>query len=287
MSPLIPGVGGALIVAGILGMIAGTLPAPARAGTPTWHRTLVERVRRIPRRTLVLAASGVAVGFLVWLVTGWVIAVVALPAALIGFPVLLAASPEMARIARLEAMADWTRNLAGVLTAGIGLEQAVAATLRSTPGAIRPEVERLVERLRARWATEDALRAFADDLDDATGDLIAASLVLGARRRGPGLAAVLTGLAESVAEDVASRRQIEADRAKPRGTLRLVSALTAGALLVFALTGVLAPYGTPLGQVALAVLLTIYSGCLVWMNRMTAAKPAVRFIGTRAEGVSR
>lgn len=284
MSPLVPGVGGALMVAGILGLIAGLRPAPAPAARPRWSDLWVARVRRIPRRTLALASAGVAAGLLVWLVTGWVIAVVALPAALVGFPVLLAASPEAARIARLEAMAEWTRNLAGVLTAGLGLEQALAATLRSTPTAIRPEVEQLVSRVRARWATEDALRAFADDLDDTTGDLIAAYLVLGARRRGPGLAAVLTGLAESVAEDVASRRQIEADRAKPRGTLRLVSALTAGALLVFALTGVLAPYGTPIGQAALTVLLAIYSGCLVWMNRMTAATPAVRFIGTRTEG---
>lgn len=286
MSPLVPGVGGALIVAGILVLIAGLRPAPARTVRPRTSRTLTERIRRLPRRTLALVAAGVAVGFVVWLVTGWVIAVVALPAALVGFPVLLAASPETARIARLEAMAEWTRNLAGVLTAGVGLEQALAATLRSTPTAIRPEVEQLVGRLRARWASEDALRAFADDLDDTTGDLIAAYLVLGARRRGPGLAAVLTGLAESVAEEVASRRQIEADRAKPRGTLRLVSALTAGGLVVFALTGVLAPYGSPIGQAALSVLLTVYAGCLVWMNRMSAAKPAVRFIGSRTEGTT-
>ena len=85
-------------------------------------------------------------------------------------------------------------------------EQALVSTLRSTPEPIRPEVARLVSRLRARWSTEDALRAFADDLDDATGDLIAANLILGARRRGAGLASVLEGLAESVAADVRARR---------------------------------------------------------------------------------
>ena len=67
------------------------------------------------------------------------------------------------------------------------------------PRADRREVTRLVARLRARWDTEEALRAFADELDDATGDLIAANLILGARRRGAGLASVLEGLAESVA----------------------------------------------------------------------------------------
>ena len=50
------------------------------------------------------------------------------------------------------------------------------------------------------------------------GDLVAANLILGARRRGAGLASVLEGLAESVAADVRARRQVEADRAKPRAT---------------------------------------------------------------------
>ena len=94
-----------------------------------------------------------------------------------------------------------------------------------------------MSRLRARWATEDALRAFADDLDDATGDVIAANLILGARRRGAGLASVLDGLAESVAADVRARREIEADRAKPRATARWVTIITVSVLAFLALTG--------------------------------------------------
>ena len=35
-----------------------------------------------------------------------------------------------ARIKRLEAMEEWTRSLSGVLTVGVGLEQALVATLR-------------------------------------------------------------------------------------------------------------------------------------------------------------
>src|SRR3546814_10669284 len=73
---------------------------------------------------------------------------------------------------------EWTRSLSGVLTVGIGLEQALVTTERSTPSAIRPEVQRLVARLRSRWNTEEAIRAFADELDDATGDLVAANLIL-------------------------------------------------------------------------------------------------------------
>ena len=95
---------------------------------------------------------------MVALLTGWLVAVVVVPAAVAGLPVLLSAPPAGSTIDRLEAMEEWTRSLAGVLTVGIGLEEALVATLRSTPDPIRPEVARLVARLRARWSTEDALR---------------------------------------------------------------------------------------------------------------------------------
>ena len=170
-------------------------------------------------------------------------------------------------------MEEWTRSLSGVLTVGVGLEQALVATLRSTPAPIPPEVTRLVARLRARWATEDALRAFADELDDATGDLVAANLILGARRRGAGLASVLEGLAESVAADVRARRQVEADRAKPRATARWVTMITVGVLVILAVSGTyVEPYGTPLGQVILVVLLAAYVATLVWMRRMAIGR---------------
>ena len=83
-------------------------------------------------------------GLLVAAVTGWWIAVLVLPAAAAGLPVLLTAPPSASRIGRLEAMEEWTRALSGVLTAGIGLEQALLATVRSTPEPIRPEVTALV-----------------------------------------------------------------------------------------------------------------------------------------------
>jgi len=197
--------------------------------------------------------------------------------------VLLSSGGETEQIRRLEAMEEWIRGLSGVLTSGVGLEQALIATLRSTPDAIRPEVGRLVARLRARWSTEAALRAFADDLDDATGDLIAANLILGAKRRGPGLASVLEALAESVSADVRARRQVEADRAKPRTTARWVTIITIGVLAVLAFTGTYVdPYKSPFGQLLLSVLLGAYAAVLIWMRRMAAGKPLPRFIGVAA-----
>lgn len=180
-------------------------------------------------------------------------------------------------------MEEWTRSLAGVLGAGVGLEQALIATLRSAPGPIRPEVGALVARLRARWDTEVALRAFADDLDDVTGDLVAANLVLAAKHRNRSLASVLEGVAESVAEDVAARRRVEAGRAKPRGSARIVTLFSLGVLLVLSFTGdYVTPYRTPLGQVILVLLLAAYTAGLYWMRKMADGAPLPRFLGPTA-----
>ncbi|TSD65713.1 type II secretion system F family protein [Aeromicrobium piscarium] len=274
MIALVPAVAGALIVAGIIGLVVGLKPAPVR---PPRSRP----VRRKPMSgaTKRLLLVGVVGGCLAWLVTGWALALVAVPMACVGVPMLLSTSGAAARIDRLEAMEEWTRSLSGVLTVGIGLEQALVTTERSTPSAIRPEVQRLVARLRSRWNTEETIRAFADELDDATGDLVAANLILAARRRGAGLAQVLESLAESVSADVRARRQIEADRTKPRATARWVTIISVGVLVILAISGTyVEPYRSPLGQVILVTLLAAYVATLVWMKRMAIGKPLARFL---------
>lgn len=269
-------VGGLLLI--VIGLQRSPVPPPRPRSTPLWRRWWDSR-----RNGGTLLVVGILGGLVGLLLTGWPIALVAVPAACLGIPTLLA-TPTRATVERLDAMAEWTRSLSGVLSAGVGLEQALAAAGRSTPAAIKPEVDRLIARLRARWSTEDALRAFADELDDPTGDLIAAALILGARRRGAGLAAVLDGLAESVSNEVNVRRQIEIERDRPRTTARWVTLISVLVLGLLAVNGTyLAPYSSPLGQMVLAVLLTAYAGCLVWMRKVVVGKPASRFLSVRAE----
>ena len=274
MIALVPAVAGALIAAGIIGVVVGLRPVPVR---PSRSRPV--RPKPMSGATKRLLLLGVIGGCMAWLVTGWALALIAVPLACVGVPMLLSNSGATARIDRLEAMEEWTRSLSGVLTVGIGLEQALVATERSTPSAIGPEVQRLVARLRSRWNTEEAIRAFADELDDATGDLVAANLILAARRRGAGLAQVLESLAESVSADVRARRQIEADRAKPRATARWVTIISVGVLVILAISGTyVEPYRSPLGQVILVTLLAAYVATLVWMKRMAIGKPLARFL---------
>ena len=282
MTLIVPALAGALVVGGLLALVAGLRRTPVVPRPP--------RARRTPpmsMQTRRLMLVGVAGGLVALVVTGWALALVVVPVAFVGLPILLSSGSAPARIERLEAMEEWTRSLSGVLTVGVGLEQALVATLRSAPAAISPEVTRLVARLRARWVTEDALRAFAEELDDATGDLVAANLILGARRRGAGLASVLEGLAESVAADVRARRQVEADRAKPRATARWVTLISVGVLVVLALSGTyVEPYRSPLGQIILISLLAAYVATLVWMKRMALGRALPRFLADSTTSTS-
>ncbi len=286
MTVLVPTVGGAFVVLGLIGIVIGAVPSPeptAGPSRPRWLRRLT-----LSRRSRALLAGGTVLGLVVALATGWLLAVVVVPVSAVGLPVLLSASDGRDHIRRLEAMEEWIRSLAGVLTVGVGLEQALIATVRSAPVEIRPEISRLVARLRARWSTEVALRSLADDLNDSTGDLIAANLILGARRRGSGLAEVLESLAESVAADVRARGAIEADRAKPQTTARWVTLITVVVLVVLGMTGdYVAPYRSGPGQLVLAVMLMAYGAVLVWMRRMSGGRSLPRFIGERARESAR
>lgn len=281
MTPFIPALAGALLVAGVIGVVWGLVPAPVRDAAPRRASGMRATVARVQRRTLILVAVATLVGIVVASLTGWLIAIVVIPLGVVGLPVLLTAPPSATSIRKLEALEEWTRGLSSLLTVGVGLEEALRNSLRSTPEPIREDVALLVARLRARMSTEAALRAFADDIDDATVDYVASYLILGSRRRGQGLATVLADLAARVAKDVRGRRDVEADRAKTRTTARWVTIITLIVMGLLLLTGdYVAPYATPLGQLVLSVLLVAYVGLLVWMRNMAKGERMPRFLGT-------
>ncbi len=278
---LLAGVTGALLVGGLL-LAAHAVTAP---DTPAGPR----RPRRRPRphadrpalrrqRALWVAAAVVAAG--VWVVSGWPVGGALAGLAVVGVPWLLAQfSAGNAAVERLEALQEWVRRTSDVLAAGGGLEQTLIRSARTAPEPIQGEVATLAARLQARWPTSRALLAFADDLEDAAGDLVVAALLLGAELRGPGLARVLTELAHSLTEEVTMRRKVEADRAKPRANARWLLLITVAAAGLAALNGdYLAPYGTGVGQLALAAIGALMVGCLLWMRRLTASLPSPRFL---------
>jgi Flp pilus assembly protein TadB len=275
VTAVLAGTAGALIVGGLLLAVAGLRRTDAPVRAP--RRRVRRDVGGWARWRWVLA-GGVGLG--VWALTGWPVAGLIVAATIVGLPFLLGSAKVAAKgIDRVEAIEEWTRRLADVLATGVGLDQALTGSAATCPPALQSEVGALVARLSARWSTEAALRALADDLDDAAGDLVVAALLLASRRRGPGLALVLTAVAGSVADEVAARRRIEAERAKPRSTARLVTLITLGVAGVLMLNGTyLAPYSDGLGQLVLLVIAAAFTGCLLWIRALTLAPPAPRFL---------
>jgi Flp pilus assembly protein TadB len=280
---LLAGACGALIAGGLVLAGAALVAAPP-APTPSRHASrgraaLANRLRAVPRRRgLYAVAATAAVG--VWLLSGWPVGGALAGLAAGGVPWLLRQfSARNPQIDRLEALQEWVRRASDVLAAGGGLEQTLIRSARTAPEPIAAEVATLAARLQARWPTERALLAFADDLADAAGDLVVAALLLGAELRGPGLARVLTELAASLSEEVTMRRKVDADRAKPRANARWLLLITVAAAGLAALNGdYLAPYGSGLGQLVLALIGALIIGCLLWMRKLTATPPSPRFL---------
>ena len=285
---VLAGLCGAVAAAGLLLIAAGLRPAPVSPRRP-WSQPAALRglpgvrgLRAVLERRRLLAAA-FAGTVLAWLVTGWPVAAVAAGAAVLGVPRLLSQSRARRQLDRLEALEAWTRRLADLLASGAGgLEQAIGASVRTCPPPIAVEVGALAGRLRVD-GPEAALRGFADDLADIgspAADLVAAALILRARRGGRGLRPVLDALAADVADLVRARRATDADRAKPRSNVRVLVAVTSivlGVTLVFA-RDYLAPFGTPAGQVMLAVITGVFAAAILLLARITRPPDTPRFL---------
>ena len=275
---LLAAAAGILVPAGVIICVLGIRRAETRTHAARRGRLSTWRSYVASRRPRLLVA--LAIGVLVWAVFSWPVAGLLAAATVIGLPGLLGAgAKEQRRIDRIEAIEEWTRRLSDVLVAGAGLEQAVTTSVATAPEAIRPEVSALGARLAARWPAEQALHAFADDMDDASADLVVSALVLAARRRGPGLSRVLVSVADSVAEDVAAQRRVEAERAKPRATAKAVTLITLAVVAIGSLnTTYVAPYRSALGQMVLAAVAVGFAACLTWIHRLTISPTEPRFL---------
>jgi tight adherence protein B len=226
-------------------------------------------------------AAAVIAGLGALLLTRWVAVGLGVTAAILLVPPLLAKADAQRRIARLEALGSWTRRLSDLLASGAAssLEAALVKSATVAPTAIAGEVGALAARIGPQ-GIRAALLAFAQELADPVGDEVAMSLIVQQRHGGRGLAAVLGDLAAHVEDQVRMRREVEADRAKPRSNVRtlvlLILGLSAG-LIVFDRT-YLAPYGTVAGQLALAGVVALFVVAFVWLRRMIRQLPGERLL---------
>lgn len=274
------GVAGAATIAGLFLIVAGFLHHAAPPQPPSRLRVTVADVRGASRRRGMRVALGLVAGAVGWLMTGWPVIGLAVAVAAPAIPWMVRGGNADTAVQRLEALEQWTRRLADLLVVGAGIEQALIASVRTAPTPIAADVAALAAALQARTPTEQALRGFADRLSDPAGDLVAAALILAARRRGRGLATVLDGLARALADEVSVRRGIESDRAKPRTTARAVTivALLAAGGLIFLDRSYVAPFATATGQLVLALVCCVFFGAFTWMHRLADVGAGRRFL---------
>ncbi|MDQ0988779.1 type II secretion system F family protein [Streptomyces sp. V3I7] len=278
---------GMAVVGGLIGVVAGLVgtTAPRRA----FLRERWQALRggehqgedvRLRRRTLTVVSVVVFVA--VWLVSGNFVGGVLLGAAVVGVPWLISpAQMAQERIGQLEGLSEWTQRLAGLLRLGMGLEQAMITSRQGAPEELAPQISNLSDRLRLGRRPQGALRAFADELNDVTADKVVAALILSVNDRGPGLAQALEDLAGTVREEVAKKRAIEADRAKPRTTVRWMTIITVGVMVAgFFVPSYTKPYATLLGQLVLAFLTAGFVGVLALMRQLGSFRRIPRFLIT-------
>ncbi|MEV5850416.1 type II secretion system F family protein [Streptomyces sp. NPDC051985] len=279
---------GMTVIGGLIGVIAGLVGTTAPRQAPLrrrWQAALHgsqarSEEARLRQRTLGVAA--VVVFVVVWLASGNFVGGALLGAAVVGVPWLITpAQRAQDRIGQLEGLSEWTQRLAGLLRLGMGLEQAMITSRQGAPDALAPQIVNLSDRLRLGWRPEGALRAFADELDDVTADKVTAALILSVNDRGPGLAQALEDLSNTVRDEVARKRAIEADRAKPRTTVRWMTIITVGVVVAgFFVPSYTKPYSTLLGQLLLAFLTAGFVGVLALMRQLGHFRRIPRFLIT-------
>lgn len=233
----------------------------------------------------VLLAAGVG-GLGVWLVTGWIV-----PSLLAVFLIAIAprmfggGAAEKTSVAKLEALATWTESLRDTALAASGLETAIPATAANAPVLLREPLTRMTNRLAVRTPLPEALALLAEDLDDSGADMVVAALALNARQRAGSLTRVLTALAESTRVELEMRRRVMLQR----NSVRRQAMQIAGVALILAAGQALfapawiAPYGTPVGQVALGILSTLYLLLVLRLRKLADPEPHPRFLAAPEE----
>jgi hypothetical protein len=269
---------GAVFGGGVLLLVMSLRGFPVRPAKPPGGRDLSEILSVFGRRI----AIAVGVAAVVLIATRWVVA--ALGAGLLVLAwngIAGGAGEERQAMVRLEGLAAWTESLRDTIAGAVGLEQAIPSSLRAAAPALQPPLRALVDRMHTRMPLAEAMRRFADDIDDASADLVIGALILNARLRGPGLRDMLSALANSARAELDMRRRVEADRRTTRRSVQIVVLVSVGTSLVLAIFNhkYVQPYDSFTGQLVLIVVVALYAAAFLWLRRLAKYDMPQRFLG--------
>jgi tight adherence protein B len=235
--------------------------------------------RRWDRFGLRVGAAFVA-GVLTGVQTGWPVGSVLVAGAAFMAP--SAGRGRKAREAettRLEAIATWTEMLRDIMAGAGGLGQAIMATAPLAPPAIRTEVAALAARAE-RDRLAPALRSFADELADPTGDLVVAALLLAAEHSPKRLPELLSRLAMAARQEVDLRLDVEGERARTRSAVRIIMMVVVAFSLFLAVMNrpYVEAYSSALGQAVLVVVFGLYAAAFAWFARASRVQRSERLL---------
>ncbi|MEV0111993.1 type II secretion system F family protein [Streptomyces sp. NPDC050844] len=247
-----------------------------------------ERMSELIRFAGQRGSLAIGVGLVVLLLTRWAVAGIASGILVFFWDKLFGgAAEERAQMKRVEALAAWTESLRDTIAGAVGLEQAIPASARAAAPVLRPHLDALVDRLRARTPLPEALQVLADEIDDASADIIVAALILNAKLRGPGLRQVLGALAKSAREEVDMRQRVMAQRASTRRSVQIVVAVSIAFVLGLSIFNrdFVEPYGTPVGQLVLACVCGLFALGFWWLRKLSTVETPDRFLIRDEPGV--
>ncbi|MEO5874284.1 MAG: type II secretion system F family protein, partial [Streptosporangiaceae bacterium] len=260
--------------------VRGFTAHPSRATKS--RRSREDVLRSLSTRT----ATAIVAGFLVLILTRWVVAAVGAALLVLGWDSLTGGvGEERKAMSRLEGLAAWAESLRDTIAGSVGLEQAIPSSVRAAAPALQPPLRALVDRLHTRMPMPEALRRFADEINDSSADLIIAALILNARLRGPGLREMLGALATSARAELDMRRRVAAYRATTRRSVQIVVGFSVGMALLLAVFNrdYVKPYDSFLGECVLAVVVAMYAGGFFWLRRLAKYQLPQRLLGESAE----
>ncbi len=276
---------------------SGLWPGPPRHTAAPPRRTTAQT--HLPPVHLLVAAAivGGAGGALAWILFGGILPPIAGVVTCAGVPIAADATRRERR--RAEAHDAWPRLIEEIrlLTTSVGrsVPNALLEVGRRSPAEMRPAFAAAEREWRLTTDAERMLNVLRAELDDATADLVCEVLLVAHEVGGSDVGGRLSALARDRAIDVAARKDARARQAGVRFARRFVLAVPlgmAGAGISIG-TGRHA-YGTPTGQVMVAVGIGVVAACWMWAGRLLRIpneervfSPASRIAPRAADGVDR
>ncbi|MDU5969033.1 MAG: type II secretion system F family protein [Cutibacterium avidum] len=272
---------GVLLVGGLTMIVIGSASIhQLSTGQSTSLWTAVDNwFSRLPRRSRVHGLTGLGVGAVGYLMTGWAVLILIVPILAVVVPALLA-DPPRRDLDVMRALERWVRLVSGSASTGKSVIDAIRATRRQAPALLVEPLTRMVARLDSRWDTRASLQGLADDLDSADADQVIAAIMMASERGGTGATSTLDALAASLQERIRAARGVQAERAKPRVVVRQVSIIIAVVLAGALALGreYLAPYRTGVGQVLLCCYAGLYLVGLVALSQRSKPRRRARIL---------